>query len=97
MIEPRDVGRQGVGEVVDDRPHPVLSAVEDGIADGEAGQFRLQFDTQDRAIWHACGEAEADRADARAEVEHALPAGGVDRSGQQYRVHCDTIPTRWLQ
>ena len=60
-------------------------------------QRRLHFDADDRAFRHARGEAEADRADARAEVEHPLAGHGIDGGRQQHGVDGDTVAPPRLQ
>ena len=46
---------------------------------------------------HARGEAKADRADAGAEIEHALAGCGIDGGGQQHGVDGDAIAPARLQ
>ena len=45
----------------------------------------------DRATGHARGKAEADGADAGAEIEHALAGRGIDGGGQQHGVDGDAV------
>ena len=97
VIERRKVGRQRVGEIVNDRSYPCLGAVEDGIAGGEGCQCGLQLDAHDGAAWYTGGKAEAHRADTGAEVEHALAGCCLDGGGQQHRIYGNTITSSRLQ
>ena len=97
MVEAAEIGRQRLGEVVNDRSHPVGHAVEVGISFGQLGQRRLQLDADDGAARHPRGQAQADRADAGAEIEHALAGRGIDGGRQQHRVDGDAIAAGGLQ
>ena len=97
MIEGAEIGRQRLGEVVDDRPQAITGGVEGRVAGGEGRQLRLQFDADDAAIRHARGETEADRADAGAEIEDMLARPCIHGGGQQHRIHGNTITSCWLQ
>ena len=91
VVEAAEIGRQRLGEVVNDRSHPVGHAVEVGISFGQLGQSRLQLDADDAAACQPRRQAEADGADAGAEIEDALAGRGIDGSRQQHGVDGDAI------
>ena len=97
MVEWPEVGRQRPGEIVNDRSHALAHAVEGGVAFGQLRQRRLQLDAHDDATGHARGKAEADRADAGAEIEHALAGCCIDGGGQQHGIDGDTVTATRLQ
>ena len=91
MVEAAEIGWQRLGEVMNDRSHPVGHAVEVGISFGQLGQGRLQLDADDAAACQSRRQAQADGADAGAEIEDALPGNGIDGGRQQHRIDGDAI------
>ena len=96
-VERAEVRRQRLREVVNDRSYTLVHAVEDGVALGQPGQRRLQFDADDGASWQARGQAETHSADAGAEIEHARAGRRIDGGGQQHGVDGDAVTARGLQ